>query len=70
MASISRPELARIFGKEKRRITAWIKELEKDGIVKVERIPCTDDDDNRKKYNVYILGEVNDDGSYTFYYEK
>ena len=69
-ASISRPELARIFGKEKRRITAWIKELEKDGIVKVERIPCTDDDDNRKKYNVYILGEVNDDGSYTFYYEK
>jgi len=69
-ASISRPELARMFGKEKRRITAWIKELEKDGIIKIERIPCTDDDDNRKKYNVYVLGEVNDDGSSTFYYEK
>ena len=45
-ASISRPELARIFGKEKRRITEWAKALEKDGIIKIEQIPCTDDDDN------------------------
>ena len=29
-----------------------------------------DDDDHQKKYNVYILGEVNDDGSYTYFYEK
>ncbi len=70
VASISRPRLAEIFGREKRRITAWIKDLEKDGLLKVERINCVDDDDQRKKYNVYILGEVNDDESYTYYYEK
>jgi len=70
VASISRPRLAKIFGKEKRRITAWAKALEKDGILKIERIPCEDDDTNWKNYNVYILGEVNEDGSYTFYYEK
>ena len=69
-ASISRPRLAEMFGKEERRITAWAKALEKDGILKIERISCMDDDYNWKKYNVYILGEVNDDGSYTFYYEK
>jgi len=69
-ASISRNRLAEMFGRDVRRITEWIKELEKDGIVKVERIHCTDEDDNRKKYNVYVLGEVKDDGSYTFYYEK
>ena len=70
VASISRPRHAEIFGREKRRITAWAKALEKDGLLKIERIPCMDDDDHRKKYNVYILGEVNDDGSYTYYYEK
>ena len=70
VASISRPRLAEMFGREKRRITEWAKALEKDGIIKIERITCIDDDDNRKKYNVYILGEVNDDGSYTYYYEK
>ena len=70
VASISRPRLAEIFGKEKRRITEWVKALEKDGLLKIERITCVDDDDQRIKYNVYILGEVNDDGSYTFYYEK
>ena len=70
VASISRPRLAEMFGKENRRITAWTKALEKDGIIKIERISCEDDEDNRKKYNVYILGEVNDDGSYTYYYEK
>jgi len=70
VASISRPRLAEMFGKENRRITAWTKALEKDGIIKIEQIPCEDDEDNRKKYNVYILGEVNDDGSYTYYYEK
>ena len=70
VASISRPRLAEMFGREKRRITEWAKALEKDGIIKIERISCIDDDDHRKKYNVYILGEVNDDGSYTFYYER
>lgn len=70
VASISRPRLAEMFGREKRRITAWAKALEKDGIIKIERIHCIDDDDNRKKCNVYILGEVNDDGSYTYYYDK
>ena len=70
VASISRPRLAEMFGREKRRITEWAKALEKDGILKIERISCIDDDDNRKKYNVYILGEVNDDGGYTYYYEK
>lgn len=70
VASISRTRLANMFGREKRRITAWTKALEKDGIIRIEQIPCEDDDDNRKKYNVYILGEVNDDGSYTFYYER
>ncbi len=70
VASISRPRLAEIFGREKRRITEWAKALEKDGMLKIERIKCLDDDDQRKKYNVYILGEVNDDESYTFYYEK
>ena len=71
VASISRHRLAEIFGmKDVRRITAWVKALEKDGILKIERIPCIDEDDHRKKYNVYILGEVNDDGSYTYYYEK
>ena len=70
IASISRPRLAEMFGRDKRRITEWAKALEKDGIIKIERIHCIDDDDNRKKYNVYILGEVNDDGSYTYYYER
>ena len=70
VASISRPRLAEMFGREKRRITAWTKELEKDGLLKIERITCMDDDDHRKKYNVYILGEVDDDGNKTFYYEK
>jgi len=70
VASISRHKLAEIFGRDVRRITAWAKALEKEGLLKIERIPCIDDDDHRKKYNVYILGEVNDDGSYTFYYEK
>ena len=70
VASISRNRLANMFGKKNRRITAWAKALEKDGIIKIERIPCMDDEDNWKKYNVYILGEVNDDGSYTYYYEK
>ena len=70
VASISRPRLAEIFGKEKRRITEWAKALEKDGLLKIERITCMDDDDHRKKYNVYILGEVDDDGNKTFYYEK
>ena len=70
VASISRPRLAELFCREKRRITEWSKALEKDGLLKIERINCVDDDDQRKKYNVYILGEVNDDGSYTFYYEK
>jgi coproporphyrinogen III oxidase-like Fe-S oxidoreductase len=71
VASISRHRLAEIFGREDvRRITARVKALEKDGILKIERIPCIDDDDHRKKYNVYILGEVNDDGSYTYFYEK
>ena len=69
-ASISRPRLAEMFGRDVRRITVWAKELEKDGILKIERISCMDDDYNWKKYNVYILGEVNDDGSYTFYYER
>ena len=69
-ASISRHRLAEMFGKEVRRITVWAKSLEKEGILKIEQISCMDDDDHRKKYNVYILGEVNDDGSYTFYYEK
>ena len=70
VASISRPRLAEMFGREKRRITEWTKALERDGIIKIERITCMDDDDHRKKYNVYILGEVNDDETYTFYYEK
>jgi len=70
VASISRPRLSEIFGKEKRRITEWARALERDGIIKIERVTCMDDDDHRKKYNVYILGEVNDDASYTFYYEK
>jgi hypothetical protein len=70
VASISRPRLAEMFGRDVRRITAWAKALEKDGILKIERISCMDDDYNWKKYNVYILGEVNDDGSYTFYYER
>ena len=70
VASISRHRLAEMFGKEVRRITVWAKSLEKEGILKIERISCMDDDDHRKKYNVYILGKVNDDGSYTFYYEK
>jgi hypothetical protein len=70
VASISRHRLAEIFGKDVRRITAWVKALEKDGILKIERIPCIDEDDHRKKYNVYILGEVNDDKTYTYYYEK
>ncbi len=70
VASISRHRLAEMFGKEVRRITAWTRSLEKDGILKIERISCMDDDDQRKKYNVYILGEVNNDGSDTFYYEK
>lgn len=70
VASISRHRLAEMFGREVRRITEWAKSLEKDGIIKIERIPCIEDDDHRKKYNVYILGKVNDDGSYTFYYEK
>jgi len=70
IASISRPRLAEMFGRDKRRITEWAKALEKDGIIKIERIHCIDDDDNRKKYNVYILGEVNDDGSYTYYYKR
>ena len=70
VASISRHRLAEMFGREVRRITEWAKSLEKDGIIKIEQIPCMDDDDHRKKYNVYILGEVNDDGSYSFYYEK
>ena len=69
-ASISRPRLAEMFGRDVRRITAWAKELEKDGILKIERISCMDDDYNWKKYNVYILGEVNDDGICTFYYER
>ncbi len=69
VASISRVQLARMFGKEKRRITVWANVLEKDGILKIERIPCEEDDDRRIKYNVYILGEVNDDGTYTYYYE-
>jgi hypothetical protein len=69
VASISRVQLARMFGKEKRRITAWTKVLEKDGLLKIERIACDEDDDRRIKYNVYILGEVNDDGTYTYYYE-
>ncbi len=68
-ASISRPRLAEMFGKDIRRITAWAKALEEDGIIKIERIRCMDDDYNWKKYNVYILGEVNDDGSCTYYYE-
>ena len=70
VASISRPKLAEMFGREKRRITAWTKALEKDGLIKIERITCMDDDDHRKKYNVYILGEVNDDGISTYFYEK
>ena len=70
VASISRPRLAEMFGKDVRRITAWAKALEKDGIIKIEQISCMDDDYSWKKYNVYILGEVNDDGSSTFYYEK
>ena len=70
VASISRPRLAEMFGRDKRRITEWAKALEKDGIIRIERISCMDDDYNWKKYNVYILGEVNDDGSYTYYYEK
>ncbi|MBW2014896.1 MAG: hypothetical protein JRI69_14140 [Deltaproteobacteria bacterium] len=70
VASISRHRLAEIFGRKVRRITAWVKALEKDGILKIERISCIDEDDHRKKYNVYILGEVNDDGSYTYFYEK
>ena len=70
VASISRPRLAEMFGRDKRRITAWIKALKKDGLLKIERINCIDDEDQRKKYNVYILGEVDDDGNKTFYYEK
>ena len=70
VASISRPRLAEMFGRDVRRITAWAKALEKDGLIKIERISCMDDDYSWKKYNVYILGEVNDDGSYTYYYER
>ncbi len=70
VASISRAQLARMFGKEKRRITAWTKALEKDGLLKIERITCDEDDDRRIKYNVYILGEVDENGTYRYYYEN
>jgi len=70
VASISRPRLGKMFGRKDRRITAWVKKLEEDGLLKIEQVICWDEDDRRKKYNVYILGEVNVDGSYTFYYEK
>jgi len=70
VASISRAQLAKMFGKEKRRITAWTDALEKDGLLKIERITCDEDDDGRIKYNVYILGEVDDNGTYRYYYEN
>jgi hypothetical protein len=70
VASISRAQLAKMFGKEKRRITAWTKALEEDGLLSIERITCDEDDDGRIKYNVYILGEVDDDGTHRYYYEN
>ena len=67
-ASISRATLAKMMGMSKRRITDWLKSLEQDGFLKIERITCAEDDDRRHKYNVYILGEVDEYGDKKFYY--
>ena len=69
VASISRAKLARMFGVHKRTITNWLGQLQKDGLIKIDRIPCDDDDDLRHKYNVFILGKVMGDGAYRYLYE-
>lgn len=70
VASISRVKLARVFGCHKKTITNWQNQLQKDGLIKIERILCSEDDDQRHKYNVFILGKVMDDGTYKYLYEE
>lgn len=67
VASLSRLELARMLGCSPRTVSYWLRQLEKDDLIKIERIHCDEDDDRRHKYNVYILGEVMNDGSHRFY---
>jgi len=70
VASVSRAVLATTFGCAVRTITNWLNQLERDGLIKIERIACDDDDDRRHKYNVIILGRVLEDGTVRFLYEK
>ena len=70
VASISKVRLARMFGVDKRTIRNWLKQLQDDGLIEIEGISCDEDDDKRHKYNVFILGNVMEDGSYEYLYEK
>jgi len=70
VASISHAQLSRLLDCSGKTLKNWIKALEKDGLVTIERIVCNEEDDHRRKYNVYILGEVFNDGTYRFFYEK
>jgi hypothetical protein len=67
VASISRLQLSRMLDCSPRTISYWLRQLEKDGLIEIERVHCDEDDDRRHKYNVYILGEVVKDGSHKFY---
>lgn len=67
VASLSRLQLAKMMNRSPRTISYWLGQLKNDGLIKIDRVHCDEEDDRRKKYNVYILGEVMKDGSHRFY---
>lgn len=63
--SWSQEALAKKFGVDIRTIGRWVKELQNDGAIKIEKIP-TNNIGRGQYQNVYITGEVTDDGETYF----
>ena len=69
VASISKTRLAKMLGVDERTIRRWTQALVADGLLQVGQVTCDDDDEKRYKYNVYILGKINEDGKEKYFYE-
>ena len=70
VASLSKARLAKMLGVSARTIRRWTKSLIVDRLLRVERITCDDDDDERHKYNVYILAKITGNGKEQYFYEN
>lgn len=66
VASRSVEQLAHDVGVSEKTIRRWLNDLEKNG--DIEKIKGTGD--GYKRENIYVLGEVNEDGTETLYYNR